>query len=168
MRGGNFSVLPSEIENKYTQAHEHEGQSVSQRPGSSSFLKRLAKFQRSCHRASAIRRANGVIRVWACRVFRNHLTEGSTEGIQVSVVMEKEALQCAREPYPCAAAHRNAHVPEGRTHTQTMAATDRDEGRKPLGNNPLWTGGMPTKKRRTCRCKKSVAPASGKSTTVRR
>jgi hypothetical protein len=51
--------------------------------------------------------------------------------------------QCAREPRTRAAAHRLAHVPEGRTHAQTMAATDRDEGRKPLGKNPPRTGGLP-------------------------
>jgi hypothetical protein len=52
--------------------------------------------------------------------------------------------QCAREPHPRAAPNRNAHVPEGRTHAQTVVATDRNEGRKPLGTNPLWTGGVPT------------------------
>jgi hypothetical protein len=52
--------------------------------------------------------------------------------------------QGAREPHPRAAANRNAHVPEGRTHAPTVAATDRDEGGKPLGKNPLWTGGVPT------------------------
>ena len=34
-------------------------------------------------------------------------------------------------------------MPEGRARAQTMAATDRDEGRKPLGKNPLRTGGVP-------------------------
>src|SRR5919108_2663431 len=29
------------------------------------------------------------------------------------------------------------------THAQTMAATDQDEGRKPLGKNPPRTGGVP-------------------------
>jgi hypothetical protein len=38
--------------------------------------------------------------------------------------------QCARELHPRAAANRDAHVPEGRTHAQTMTATDRDEGRE--------------------------------------
>ena len=52
--------------------------------------------------------------------------------------------QGAREPRARTAAHREAHVPEGRTHAQTVAATDRDEGRKPLGKNPLRTGGVPT------------------------
>jgi hypothetical protein len=52
--------------------------------------------------------------------------------------------QGAREPHPRTAANRYAHVPEGRTHAPTVAATDRDEGRKPLGKNPLWTGSVPT------------------------
>jgi hypothetical protein len=52
--------------------------------------------------------------------------------------------QCAGEPHPRAAANRQAPVPENRRHPQTMAAMDRDEGRKLLGKNPLWTGGVPT------------------------
>jgi hypothetical protein len=52
--------------------------------------------------------------------------------------------QCVREPHTRAAAHRKAHVPDGRTHAPTVAATDRDEGRKPLGKNPLGTAGVPT------------------------
>ena len=52
--------------------------------------------------------------------------------------------QCAREPHPRTAAHRQAHVPEGRPHAQAVAAPDRDQGGKPLGKNPLWTGGVPT------------------------
>jgi hypothetical protein len=52
--------------------------------------------------------------------------------------------QGAREPHTRAAAYRKSHVPEGRTHAQTIGATDRDEGRKPLGKNPLCTGGVPT------------------------
>jgi hypothetical protein len=51
--------------------------------------------------------------------------------------------QAAREPCTRAAAHREAHVPEGRVHAPTMAVTDRDEGRKPLGKNSLRTGGVP-------------------------
>jgi hypothetical protein len=58
-------------------------------------------------------------------------------------VTPREA-QGAREPPTRAAAHRQAHVPEGRPHAPTVAATDRDEGRKPLGKNPLWTGRLPT------------------------
>jgi hypothetical protein len=52
--------------------------------------------------------------------------------------------QGAREPHSRTATHRQAHVPEGRTHAQAVAATDRDEGGKPLGKDPLWTGGVPT------------------------
>jgi hypothetical protein len=52
--------------------------------------------------------------------------------------------QGAREPHSRTAANRQAHVPEGRTHAQAVAATNRDEGGKPLGKDPLWTGRVPT------------------------
>jgi hypothetical protein len=43
----------------------------------------------------------------------------------------------ASEPHTRAAAHRNAYVPGSRTHAPTVAATDREEGPKPLGKNSL-------------------------------
>jgi hypothetical protein len=51
--------------------------------------------------------------------------------------------QYVRERRTRAAAHRDGHVPEGRTHAQAVATTDRDQGRKPLGKNTPRTGGVP-------------------------
>jgi hypothetical protein len=76
--------------------------------------------------------------------------------------------QYACEPRTREAANRYAHVPEGRTHAQTMATTDRDEGRKPLGKNPLWTGGVPAEEATGLQTQEEPSPASGKSATVRR
>jgi hypothetical protein len=50
--------------------------------------------------------------------------------------------QRMREPGAGTAAHRQAHVPEGRTRAQTMAATGSNKGRIPLGKNALRTAGM--------------------------
>jgi hypothetical protein len=58
-------------------------------------------------------------------------------------VTPREA-QHLREPCAGTAAHREAHLAEGRTHAQTVAPPDRDEGRKPLGKNPPRTGRVPT------------------------
>jgi hypothetical protein len=52
--------------------------------------------------------------------------------------------QYAREPRTGTPANRYAHVPEGCTHAQTVAAPDRDEGRKPFGKNPPRTDRVPT------------------------
>jgi len=73
----------------------------------------------------------------------------------------------SRKPHTRVAAHRYAHLTEGRLYAQTMAATDRDEGWKPLGKNPRPQAVYRQKTRQTCRGKTSVAPARGKSATVR-
>jgi hypothetical protein len=62
------------------------------------------------------------------------------------------------EPHPRAAAHRNTHVPEGRTHAQTMAAIDGDEGRKALSKHPPQTGGVSAEKAPDLQIQEKLCP----------
>jgi hypothetical protein len=43
------------------------------------------------------------------------------------------------EPRASTTTHREAHAASGRTHADTMTATEGDEARKPLGENAPWT-----------------------------
>ena len=64
---------------------------------------------------------------------------------------------------PCAgtAAHREAHLTESRTHAQTVAPTDRNKGRKPLGKNPPQTGGVPADEATDMEMNEHLGPSDG-------